>query len=281
MSENRNCGTESYARYDSMTDSELEEILRLDAMAPDGEESDTDALLYIMGVLADRRKNSGIPGKTAQESYESFKKHYLSKEVVHLTPERGKRKSHAGHWLRGLTAAAAVLAILLLGSVTVRAMGFDLWEAVVTWAQETFHFGSGEQGEPHSENTLQYTSLEEALVILKADTSLIPTWIPDDYKLVEIKIIENPMRKKCIALYSNGEQSFRITVQLYMDSYPEQIEQSDDYTNTIIHNGITYYIIVDNQLTQVAWINNSYECFISGELNLDQLTQMIYSIKED
>lgn len=281
MSENRNCGTISYARYDSMTDSELEELLRLDAMAPDGEESDTDALLYIMGVLADRRKNNGIPGKTAQESYESFKQHYLTDEATPASPRRSKCKSHAGRWLRGLTAAAAVIAVILLGSVTVRAMGFDLWEAVVTWAQETFHFGPGEQGEPRSADEAPYASLQDALEQNKEADGLIPTWIPDGYELVDIKVIENPMRKKYVAFYINGDQTIKITVQLYLDSYPEQIEQSDGYVNTVIHNGISYYIFENNELTQAVWINGSYECYISGELTIDQLTQMIHSIKED
>lgn len=281
MSENRNCGTISYARYDSMTDSELEELLRLDAMAPDGEESDTDALLYIMGVLADRRKNNGIPGKTAQESYESFKQHYLTDEAIQASPRRSKCKSHAGRWLRGLTAAAAVIAVILLGSITVRAMGFDLWEAVVTWAQETFHFGPGEQGEPNAKNIRQYDSLEEALAVMKENTNIVPTWIPDGYELVDIEITENPMSRKYFAIYQCGDMYLRITIQSYISSYPEQIEQSDGYVSTVVHNDISYYILENNDFTQAAWINGSYECYISGELTIDQLTKMIHSIKED
>ena len=281
MSENRNCGTISYARYDSMTDSELEELLRLDAMAPDGEESDTDALLYIMGVLADRRKNNGIPGKTAQESYESFKQHYLTDEATPASPRRSKCKSHAGRWLREVSAAAAVIAVILLGSVTVRAMGFDLWEAVVTWAQETFHFGPGEQGEPAENRSLQHNSLQEAISVMENNPNLVPTWIPDGYELVEIQIVENPLQRIYFAVYQYGDKYLKIAVQVNIDSYPEQIEQSDGYISTVVHYGINYYIFMDNQATQAAWINGPYECYISGELTIDQLTKMIHSINED
>ena len=60
MSENRNRGIRDFSNYDSMETEELEEILRSDADAPESKESDTELLLYIMEVLAKRRKRSGI-----------------------------------------------------------------------------------------------------------------------------------------------------------------------------------------------------------------------------
>lgn len=280
MSENRNRSNETYANYDSMTDEELEELLRLDAGAPEGDELDTETLLYIMGLLADRRKNSKITGKTAQESFESFKRNYLNEdEHIVATPAK-KKVTPSMRWLRRLTAVAAVLAVILLGSVTIKASGITLWEAVVTWAQETFHFGSGEQGEPGSYDELPYASLQEALEQNKEADGLVPTWIPDGYELIAIKVLENPMRRKYVALYKHGNLSLKISIQLYVNSHPEQIEQSDGYTGVYERDGIRYYFVSDNDLLQVAWVNDSYECYISGELTVEQLTQMINSIKE-
>ena len=110
MSENRN---RDYSRFDAMTTEELEDILRLDASAPDGEESDTELLLYVMGVLADRKKNNST-GKTALEAWESFQQNYLSDDE--LFPE--DKPKHSGSkrtapWLRRMIAAAAVVALLV------------------------------------------------------------------------------------------------------------------------------------------------------------------------
>ena len=280
MSENRNCSNETYANYDSMTDEELEELLRLDAGAPEGDELDAETLLYIMGLLADRRKNNKITGKTAQESFESFKRNYLNEdEHIVATPAK-KKVTPSMRWLRRLTAVAAVMAVILLGSVTIKASGITLWEAVVTWAQETFHFGSDEQGEPNAYNIREYDSLEDVLASMKADTKIVPTWIPEGYELTEIMVSENPMRKKCIAVYMNGEETIKISVQMHINNYPEHIEQSNGYTDIYESNGIQYYFVADNDLLQVAWINNSYECYISGELTIEQLIRMINSIKE-
>ena len=80
MSENLNRGSRDFSKYDTMETAELEEILRLDAALPEGAESDTELLLYVMGVLADRRRNNGVAGKTAFEAWESFEKNYMPGE---------------------------------------------------------------------------------------------------------------------------------------------------------------------------------------------------------
>ena len=139
MSESHNCRIDDLAKYDAMTTEQLEEILRLDAEMPDGQESDTDKILYIMEVLAERKRNSSHAGKTALEAYESFKQNYMPETDNNIIPMQTKRR--ASRWVRRLTAAAAVLAILLVGSVTASAFGFNVWKAVVQWTQETFHFG--------------------------------------------------------------------------------------------------------------------------------------------
>lgn len=280
MSENRNRSQETYANYDSMTDEELEELLRLDAGAPEGDELDAETLLYIMGLLADRRKNNKITGKTAQESFESFKRNYLNEDEHIVSTPAKKKVTPSMRWLRRLTAVAAVLAVILLGSVTIKASGITLWEAVVTWAQETFHFGSGEQGEPNANNIREYDSLAEALAVMERKTALVPTWIPDGYELTEIKIAENPVQRKYIAIYRSGETILKITVQSYLNSYPEQMEQSVGYDDVYITTTATYYFFFDHELLQVAWIDDTYECYISGELTIEQATQMVNSIEE-
>ena len=58
MSEKQNRGIGDLSKYDAMTTEELEEILRLDAEMPEGQESDTDKILYIMEVLTERKRNN-------------------------------------------------------------------------------------------------------------------------------------------------------------------------------------------------------------------------------
>ena len=56
------------AKYDAMTSEALEEILRLDSEAPEEQGLDAECLLYIMELLAERKRQLCPPGKTAQEA---------------------------------------------------------------------------------------------------------------------------------------------------------------------------------------------------------------------
>lgn len=278
MSEQQNRRIGDLSKYDAMTTEELEEILRWDAQAPEEQESDTEMILYIMEVLAKRKRNNGHNGKTALEAYESFKQNYMPEadhnEVLYREPVQ--KKSGFPRLLRGLTAAAAVLAILILGSVTANAFGINIWETVVKWTQETFHFG--EWGNSNTDDNLPYASLQEALEKWDTPAEIVPTWIPDGYELVDIRVEQTPLQKKYAAKYANGEQALRITVQDYLDKIPVYVEQSEGLVEEYEVSGITYYLFKNNKRTQAVWIVDSSECRITGELTIDELKMMIDSI---
>ena len=56
MSENLNRSHPDFSKYDPMSIGELEEILRADALGPERDDSDVDEILYIMEVLAKKRR---------------------------------------------------------------------------------------------------------------------------------------------------------------------------------------------------------------------------------
>lgn len=276
MSENQNRGIGELSKYDAMTTEELEEILRLDAQAPEEQESDTEKILYVIEVLAARKRNNGHTGKTALEAYESFKQNYMPEDNIETTSKvPAKAKIAFPRWLRSLTAVAAVLAILLVGSVTAKAFGINIWEAVVKWTQGTFQFG---EWCSDTNADLPYASLQEALEKGNVWISLAPTWIPVGYEMTAITVDRNPLQTAYKAIYTNGEQVLRITVQDYLDEIPVYVEQSDGLEEEYVVSGITYYLFENYDVVKAVWIVDSYECYISGNVTIDELKQMIDSI---
>lgn len=285
MSENRSRGSRDFSKYDSMKSEDLEEILRLDADAPEGTEADTELLLYVMGVLADRRRNSCHTGNTAQEAYKSFMQNYLSDEDdIEVAPEtESKPVVRSVRWLRRITAAAAVLAVVLLSTLAVDAFGIDIWGTFAKWTKETFHFATEEQteiDEPNPDSELPYASLQEALAHHNEYTWMVPQWIPPDYLLVKIFVEDTPVKRTYISYYEHEEQALTITVLSMLNTYPEHIERSDDYVEVYESNGITYYIFSNNAQYQAVWTADSYKCNISGDLTIDELKKMIDSIEK-
>ncbi len=274
-----------FAKYDAMSTEELQQILREDASKPVGEEPNSQALFYIMEVLAKRRKERN-EGKSPAEALESFKNNYYTETETSSDSESAavtRKQLNGGRWRRGLVAAVAAICILVVGnSITASALGFDLWEIIAKWTQETFHFGyagqTDETNAPSPEYNNPCAALQEILDSCDINTSLVPTWIPDGYSEVDTRIDETPDQRRFVAKYQSGENTIRIRIANYLDSAPSQIEQSESLIEIYHSNGIDYYLFNNFEQVKAVWINENYECYIIGPLTLSDIKQIIDSI---
>ena len=275
MSDNQSRGTHDWSKYDTMQTEELEEILRLDAEAPDEQGSDIEEILYIMEVLAGRNKSS--TEKTVLEAWNTFQQEYLCDAEAPVEKKRTVRP-----WLRGMIAAAAVIVILVGVPLGAKAFHWNnLWNSFARWAKETFSFVSVDQPEitePTPDNTNNYRSLQEALSATNRDPEIVPMWIPAEYELDNIRIFEAPNRKTYAAIYRNNTAFIMITVQSFLGMDAEKIEISDDLIEIYEVNGQQFYIFNNNQQIRAVWVNGSYECYISGSLAIADMKAMLDSI---
>lgn len=278
MSENRN---RDYSKYYAMTTEELEEILRLDVSALDGEDSDTELLLYVMEVLANRRRNMNIIGKTALESWNSFQKNYLNEECSDDVQELKKNRT-ATPWLRRLITAAAVIALVVCLPLSAKGFGWeDIWNIFARWAKETFSFVTDENtniSEPNPEYNGEYTSLQDVLRANNRDTDIIPTWIPEGFFLESIAKDITPIQEVYVAFYLSGEKELTIHIQSYLDADPEKVEVNEKLIEIYETSNVEYYIFSNNKQIRAIWIKDSYECYIAGDLTIEEIKLMIDSI---
>ena len=59
-------------------------------------------------------------------------------------------------------------------------------------------------------------------------------------------------------------------------AFPEKIEKSGD---SIIRNGIEYFILPNTENVKASWQNGQYACVISGQLTTEELEKIIESIQ--
>ena len=278
MSENLNRSNPDFSKYDSMSIGELEEILRADAQGHERDASEVDEILYVMEVLAKKRRQNGIAGKTALEAYQEFQQHYLPMVEEESKPQR---KSNVIPFRR-IAAVAASLVLVFSLSITANAFSFrDVWNAVVTWAQETFSFSTGVAvSEPTPNENIQYSSLHDILLANNRSITCVPQWIPETYVFEEVFVSESPVQETYVAVYLSGENMLKITVQSFLDGAPEQIEESSNLLELYTVSGIDYYIFENHDQLQAVWIIDTFECYISGELSIDEIKLMIDSIEK-
>lgn len=281
--QNRN--EDVFAKYNAMSTEELQQILREDASKPEGqEETSTEALFYIMEVLAQRRRARN-EGKTPEEALEAFHKYYEEGDVPSQTerePVVRKKNSTTPNWIKRLVAAAAIIILIFSGSITAKAFGFDLWEVIVKWTQETFHFGfanqSDERGDPGVSDVVKFTELQSVLDNYHITTPLAPKWLPEGYSEDDVRVMETPKQRQIIARYQNGNNTVKVWIADYLDADPGHIEQSDTALEVYEANGVVYYFIQDNEQLRAAWKVDSFECYISGPLSTEEMKTIIDSI---
>lgn len=286
MPDSLNRRDEKFAKYDAMSTDELQQILRDDASNSEGAEYDTETLFYVMEVLAKRRQARN-EGKSPEEALESFKQNYYTENDISSVSERTTaafKPSSRGRWRRGLIAAAAMLVIVIGSSITANAMGFDLWEVIAKWTQETFHFGHAGDvdnlDEPDANDDTPFEGLQEALEQLDIHAELVPTWIPDGFVESDVKVYDTPKQRQIVAQYEYNDKSIRIRITDYLDAHPVQIEQSESLLEIYLSNDIDYYIFENEEQVQAVWIIDNFECYISGPVTLSEIKEIIDSIKK-
>ena len=276
MSDNLN---RDFSKYEAMETEELEEILRLDAETPAGVETDTELVLFILEVLASRRNTTNITGNTAQKAWESFEQNYMPEESW-----KSATVHKSAPWLRRLTAAAAVLALLIVIPITTKALTLEeVWNIFARWAKETFSFVSGDNtdvSEPVVDDGVEYSSMQEMLRMSDRDNNMVPTWIPDGFIPESIQRVITPAQEIYLARYISGEKKFSIRVQNYLDGDFQKLESDLDYSEIYAVGEHKYYILINYDQTQAVWIVDSYECTISGDLSVDEIKLMIDSIEK-
>ena len=278
MSENLKRSNPDFSKYDSMSIGELEEILRADAQGPERDDSDVDEILYVMEVLAKKRRQNGIAGKTALEAYQEFQQHYLPMVEEESQP---KRKSNVIPFRR-IAAVAASLVLVFSLTTTANAFSFrDVWDAVVTWAQETFSFSMGvEVSQPLPSDEYQYRELSDLFSQYDIDRQLMPTYFPNGFALQEILVDETLLQEIFLVIYSDNESEIKISIKSFLISRPEQIEMGTGFSEVYTVSGIDYYIFSNYNQCRAAWISDTYECYISGEISVDEIKGMIDSMKK-
>ena len=284
MPDSLNRRDEKFAKYDAMSTDELQQILRDDASKSEGAESDTETLFYVMEVLATRRQARN-EGKSPEEALESFKQNYYTENDISSVSESTTaafKPSSRGRWRRGLIAAAAMLVIVIGSSITANAMGFDLWEVIAKWTQETFHFGYIDQKQENDSPTPGYvgscTSLHDALKKSNITEELVPTWIPEGYIEDGVQITQTPKQRAFRARYVYDENIIVIRIAEYLGDSPIQIEKSDSLLEVYTSNNVDYYLFNNHDILEAVWVNDIYECYISGPLSIEEIKEIIDSI---
>ena len=117
----------------------------------------------------------------------------------------------------------------------------------------------------------------------RTDLPVIPTWFPEDTKLVgSISVVEQIGMVRLQGTFENNQGQFTIRIQIY-DSIPAKYDgtyQIDSNSSELYEvAGITYYLMSNNDTNSVAWLIGVVEGHIQGNVSFDELKKMVDSIQ--
>ncbi len=303
MAESTRQTGQDHSKFDNMSTAELNEYLRQDSYC---EDSNLDDILYVMEVLERREKEDGnYSPPDVQKAWAEFQKYYNTEDndgkPLHDFDDEfddmfgseptaeiiSIKKAHKGlsRTVKSLISVAAAIFVVIIGSVTAKALGYDIWDAVIVWTKDTFGFETTVNEPKPSEYVKQ---IPEELVELKnlmtehgLSKALIPGYIPEGYKLTNLKYDDFNDADTIFCQLSNGSNDIMLIYRVYSgDSTSFQLEKDDLSPEKYESGGTKYYIMSNMDDYFVTWLSDNVECTISGIPSRDEALKMITSLNQ-
>ncbi len=195
------------------------------------------------------------------------------------TNSNAKHRKKAVRFLR--ITEVAVAAVLCL-TVSANAFSFNPIEMFLNWAEEILQIQSGTSGimELPEGSGSKYKSLEEALAKNGTDARNLPSWVPEDYNLVNVSAKISESTDKYIAYYAADRGDMIIKVEQSKTNWTETSEKNPG-GHVYETSGFEYYIVSNVDDSKAGWTNGSYSYLIDGAITEAEVKKMIKSIQRE
>lgn len=261
--------------------------LLLDDLDNAGGILDDDTRLCAAQTLARREKEVGTKIPDVSSAFEEFRQEYLpyAKTGVSLY---GDASDCADNIVRLpkkrrtlLRLAAAIAAAVILGTVSVGAMNFDIWNALDEWTDEEFTFSNPAARRNTVEYPQQFVQLKELFEKAGYDPyGMLPSYVTEGYENDETQYWDNDIGELfCCALY-NGEDYIVLSYYSYEPDSERAVYSKDaGAPEEYVRNGITHYIMTNCGKYLAVWVaDNNVECCVSGIKSHDEIIKIVDSV---
>lgn len=266
-------GIPAREQLDAMSTAELLEALEQTLFSMTEENYDGELLDAYLDEL-DRK--SPMPEHPAtDESYERFKAR-VGKMNAAINPLESAPAAYAKPKPRHTALRTALVAViaaacLLSCMVVVQAAGLDVFGSIARWTDSLFGFGAiGEPAASPSPTGTQEVTVEYI-------ETLLPT-VPDGFVMGEPVVFEDDVSggiEYCVSYNSDNDYITFSAVEQYDDNISKYQKDFED-VNLIDINGQIYYVFMNNDYVSAAWRISMLECYITTNLSVDELNDIIF-----
>lgn len=274
-----------FSCYDTMTDARLQEILLADMHLPEGTESDTELVLYVMDLLAQRRREQN-QGPDPKKAWDNFARIYMPSE------EKPKKAPH--RWKR-LLLVAAVISALLAGSIGVIGYEPTATEIAADWNMEPFRITDYLKGEEYKTASrlkstgfrfydtwkwkeATFETLGEAMDEMQFPRSVMPTWIPEGYEPEEAVRTGYCSGFRTIHNKYSSDTGYLLIYMATHNKAPGNYGRTEEVREIYTVNGTRFYLFYCASRLNAVYLKEGIECWICGSVSMDEMKQILDSI---
>lgn len=261
-------------------------------LSADEQSFDSDQLDALLSALEEHEPFPEEELPNAEESLRAFRQEHAplfngveqqsARTSDHLPERRPIRRK-----LAVLLPLTAVI-VILLGSVSAQALGFDLFGLLARWSSEIFHFAETPVAyaeitkNPLAENEGRtYSSPQAMLEDFGITAPLLPTWAPERLGTPKVWAKHGSMGLRLYVEYEQGSDSLMTRCYQITKENLRTVEKDEENVVRYTYGGCSYYIVEDIETTKAIWQNGSFECKMTGTVSQEEIEQMIRSIYGD
>ena len=275
----------------ALSEEQLRDILRSELLS---EKTDVPLIKRVNAVL--RSKSGQKMDCDVHSAWQDLMEEYSTSEPLYddcpepndqPAPEPRAKASGKRPRFR-IAVAAAILAVLIVnGTLTAHAFGFDLWGVIVNWTNETFRFTSREQpiqsgtDDSQSDTTNAFSDIRSALKEHGITEKVLPTYLPNGFTRSYAKIDETTENTTFVYMYSSGDRNLILRYTAFSTPLGSSFQKDEGDPEIYEAGGVEHYIMTNVEKYLATWTVNNLECSISGLDSKEELIKMIDSIYKE
>lgn len=185
-------------------------------------------------------------------------------------------------WVLRTCVAAAALCLLL--TAIPRASGENLLVEFFKRVREdvvAFFRRDEEDNRLQPDYEMQHSGLEELRKTVEeygVTVPVVPSWIPEEYELIELKTEQFPSKNRVISHYSAENKTIILAYEIYgVSTTTEFIKDAFEY-NSFEFDGIKHYIYTNNEKQYALWERDNVQCSIVADCREETLREILASI---
>lgn len=257
--------------WEALPSEQLEALLHEELEKP---VPDDDAVLTLLHILEEREPD--VPASLTPREMQAWQK-YQTRAL-----RRAKKTWYPIRWL-SVAVSLILIVSVMFSLLPQQAEAETLWEMLSRWTESVLEFLHPVEDHITEEYDFQtdhpgLQQVYDAVVEQGITGPVVPMWIPEEYELIELDVINTPKLSGVYADFTDGERHLVYKADIYEDLAYREIYKDHTHSEVYEIDGTTYSIAKNKELWVAVWNKENIECLIALDCQEETLRRILDSI---